>query len=169
GSVRSGWQMGQAGPVASSSSVVAEPSHTTAHSAATSPGSLVPSPSTQPHQPALASAAARCQSGISEGGQLAPFGGETANRYASERSSSTSVNANRSGAHSSSSSPSCRPAMSFHNDPTVKAPAAESMEPASASIATFHTTTDQVVAADLKTTTPPVMTTFRSLPPCASA
>src|SRR5262249_32283301 len=118
--------------------------HTTAHSAATSPGSFVPSPSTQAHQPALASATARCQSGISEGGQLAPSGGETANRYASERSSSTSVNANRSGARSSSSSPSSRPATSCHSDPTVDAPPAQSRELPSASIATFHTTTNQV-------------------------
>lgn len=71
-SVSRAWQIRQAWPVASSSSVVAERSRTTAHSSATSPGSLVPSPSTQAHQPALASAIARYQSGISEGGQLAP-------------------------------------------------------------------------------------------------
>src|SRR5262249_4468694 len=152
-SVSRAWQTRQARPVASSSSVVAERSRTTAHSSATSPGSLVPSPSTQAHQPALASAIARYQSGISEAGQLAPSGGETANRYASERSRTTSVNAKRSGAHSSSSSPSWRPAISCHSDPTVGPPPAESRELLSRSIATFHTTTDQIAPADLKTTT----------------
>jgi hypothetical protein len=34
---------------------------------------------------------------MSGGGQLVPSGGETVNRYASERSRSTSVNAKRSG------------------------------------------------------------------------
>jgi hypothetical protein len=36
------------------------------------------------------------------------------------------------------------PAMSFHSGPTVEATPAESMELPSASIATFHTTTDQL-------------------------
>src|SRR5262245_51595297 len=120
-SVNKAWQIRQARPVARSSSVVAGRSRTTAHSSATSPGSLIPPPSTQAHQPELASAIARYQSGISGGGQRAPSGGETANRYASERSRTTSVNAKRSGAHSSSSSPSSHPATSYHCDPTVKA------------------------------------------------
>src|SRR6516165_7454134 len=127
-SVNRAWQIRQARPVASSSSVVSERSRTTAHSSATSPGSLVPSPSTQAHQPTLASAIARYQSGISEGGQLAPSGGETTNRYASERSRTTSVNAKKSGAHSNSSAPSRRPAMSSDSDPTVQAPPVESKE-----------------------------------------
>jgi hypothetical protein len=82
-----------------------------------------------------------------------PSGGETANRYASERARTTSVNAKRSGAHSSSSSPNWRPAVSCHSDPTVQAPPAESKELPAPSIATFHTTTDQIAPADLKTTT----------------
>src|SRR5262249_39729112 len=117
---------------------VAECSHTAAHSSATSPGSSVLSPSTQAHQPTLASAIAWDQSAISGGGQLVPSGGETANRYASERARTTSVNATRSGAHSSNSSPSRRPAMSCHSAPMVKAPPARPGDLPSPSIATFH-------------------------------
>src|SRR5262249_40443905 len=137
-SVIRAWQIRQARPVASSSSDVAERSHTTAHSSATSPGSSIPSPSTQALQPALASAIAWGQSDISGGGQLLPSGGETANRYASERARTTSVNATRSGAHSSNSSPSRRPAMSCHSAPMVKAPPARPGDLPSPSIATFH-------------------------------
>jgi hypothetical protein len=150
-SVNRAWHIRQAQPVARSSIVVAEWSHTTAHSSATSPGNFVPSFSIHAHQPPLASATARYQSGISNGGQLGPAGGDTANRYASERSRTTSVKANRSGAHSSKSSPSRRPATSCHSDPTVNAPPAESRELSSPSIATFHTTTNATAPADLKT------------------
>ena len=55
------------------------------------------------------------------------------------------MNAKRSGAHSSSSSPSWRPATSCHSDPTVGSALAEARELSPASIATFHTTPDQVV------------------------
>ena len=43
--------------------------------------------------------------------------------------------------------------MPCHSDPTVQAPPAEPGELPSPSIATFHTTTDQIAPADLKTTT----------------
>jgi hypothetical protein len=75
--------------------------------------------SAQAHHCRAASATASGQSGTSAGGQFEPAGGDRAKRYASERWRITSVSANRSGGHSSSSSPIVRPTSVRHTDAGV--------------------------------------------------
>jgi hypothetical protein len=59
------------------------------------------------------------QSGTSAGGQFEPAGGDRANRYASDRCRITSVSANTSGGHSSSSTPIVLLATACHTDASV--------------------------------------------------